>query len=116
MMTMGRSIGALEERSRFCLSELGPVSSHGGEWLRSWRAPVDAIVPRAPGLIWVLGVVAGDVMVDGSPREERFRPLGLSWTAARGRVSQKLRELAGRLVCICELVGLAEAIAGLKGG
>ena len=40
------------------------------------------------------------MMVDGSFREERLRPLGLLWTAARRRVSQKLRELAGRLACI----------------
>jgi hypothetical protein len=50
-----------------------------------------------PGLIWVLGRWAGDVMVDGSFRGERLRPLGLWWTAARGRESRKLRELAGRL-------------------
>ena len=54
-------------------------------------------------------------MVDGSPREERFRPLGLSWIAAGGRVSQKLRELAGRLAFIWELVGLAGAVAGWVG-
>jgi hypothetical protein len=50
------------------------------------------------GLIWVLGRVAGDVMVDGSIHMERLRPLGLCWSAALGRESQKLRELAGRLV------------------
>jgi hypothetical protein len=33
----------------------------------------------------VLGRVAGDVMVDGSIRGERLRPLGLWWTAAWGR-------------------------------
>jgi hypothetical protein len=66
------------------------------------------VVPRAPGPIWVLGLVAGDVMVDGSIRRERLRPLGPWWTAVLGRVSQKLRELAGRLVVICELVGWAE--------
>jgi hypothetical protein len=58
---------------------------------------VVAIVPRAPGLIWVLGLVAGDVMVDGSIRGDRLRPLGLWWTAAGGRVSRQLRERAGRL-------------------
>jgi len=58
---------------------------------------VVAIVPRAPGLIWVLGLGAGDVMVDGSIRGGRLRPLGLWWTAAGGRESRKLRELAGRL-------------------
>jgi hypothetical protein len=34
----------------------------GGEWLWGGAVP---IVPRAPGLIWVLGPGAGDVMVDG---------------------------------------------------
>ena len=63
---------------------------------------VIAIVPRAPGLIWVLGCGAGDVMVDGSIRGERLRPLGLWWTAARGRESRQLREQAGRLDAICE--------------
>jgi hypothetical protein len=57
---------------------------------------VVAIVPRAPGLIWVLGLAAGDVMVDGSIRGERLRPLGLWWTAARGQESRQLREPAGR--------------------
>ena len=60
------------------------------------------IVPRAPGLIWVLGLAAGDVMVDGSIRGERLRPLGLWWTAARGRESRKLWEPAGRLRVIWE--------------
>jgi hypothetical protein len=74
-----------------CLSESGPRSSGGGEWLWGGVCP---IVPRTPGLIWVLGLVAGDVMVDGSFRGERLRPLGLWWTAARGRESRQLRELA----------------------
>jgi hypothetical protein len=73
---------------------------------------VGPIAPWAPGLVWVLGLVAGDVMVDGSIRGERLRPLGLWWTAARGRESRKLRELAGRLAVILELVGLAEPIGG----
>ena len=58
------------------------------------------MVPRAPGLIWVLGLGAGDVMVDGSSRGERLRPLGLCWSAAWRRESQELRELAGRLAAI----------------
>jgi hypothetical protein len=66
-----------------------------------WSGVV-AIVPRAPALIWVLGLVAGDVMVDGSFRGDRLRPLGLWWTTARGRESRKLRELAGRLRIIWE--------------
>jgi hypothetical protein len=73
---------------------------------------VGAVVPRAPGLIWVRGLVAGDVMVDRSIRGDRLRPLGLFRNAARGRVSQHLREPAGRLGVIGDLVGLAEAIAG----
>src|SRR6266545_4267445 len=74
----------------------------GGEWLRGCAAAVVAIVPRAPGLIWVHGLVAGDVMVDWSIRGERPRPLGLWWSAAVGRVSQSLRELAGRLAVILD--------------
>ena len=65
----------------------------GGVWL---------VVPRLPGLIWVLGRWAGDVMVDRSFRGGRLRPLGLWWTAAGGRESRKLRELAGRLAAIWE--------------
>ena len=73
---------------------------------------VVAVVPRAPGLIWVLGLVAGDVMVDRSIRGGRLRPLGLFGIAAGGRVSQHLWEPAGSLGVIGDLVGLAEAIAG----
>jgi hypothetical protein len=69
----------------------------GGEWLCRSVNAVGAIVLRAPGLIWVRGLGAGDVMVDGSIRGERLRPLGLWWTAARGRESRKLREPAGRV-------------------
>ena len=70
------------------LSEPGPLSSLGGEWSWSVLAPVRWIVPRTPGLIWVHGLVAGDVMVDRSVRRERLRPLGLRWSAALGRESQ----------------------------
>jgi hypothetical protein len=62
-----------------------------------------AVVPRAPGLIWVLDRGVGDVMVDGSIRGERLRPLGLCWSAALGRESRKLRELAGSLAAIWDL-------------
>ena len=62
-----------------------------------------AVVPRAPGLIWVHGPWAGDVMVDGSIRGERLRPLGLCWSAALGRESRKLREPAGSLGAIWDL-------------
>jgi hypothetical protein len=95
---------------RFRLSELGPPSSRGGEWL--WGGVVGPIVPRAPGLIWVLGLGAGDVVVDGSIRGERLRPLGLWWTAALGRESRKLRELAGRLVAIWEVWAWRNRSAG----
>lgn len=79
----------------------------GGVWL---------VVPRMPGLIWVLGCVAGDVMVDGSFRGERLRPLGLWWTAARERVSRKLRELAGRVCAIWEWWAYGGTVGGLVGG
>src|SRR5687767_1232126 len=41
-------------------------------------------------------------MVDGSIRGDRLRPLGLWWSAAGGRVSQSLREPAGRLAVILD--------------
>jgi hypothetical protein len=66
----------------------GLGSKVGGERLCRFVAAVGPVVPRAPGLIWVLGLGAGDVMVDGSIRVERLRPLGLWWTAARGRESR----------------------------
>src|SRR5512134_1300850 len=72
----------------------------GGEWLWGRRARVGPIAPRAPCLIWVHGLMAGDVMVDRSIRGNRLRPLGLWWTAARWRGSQSLRELAGRVAVI----------------
>jgi hypothetical protein len=62
----------------------------------------EPFVPRMPGLIWVLGPWAGDVMVDVSFRGGRLRPLGLWWTAAGGRESRKLGEPAGRLRVIWE--------------
>jgi hypothetical protein len=66
-----------------------------------------------PGLIWVLDRMAGDVMVDGSLRGERLRPLVLYWITAEGRVSQKKpRELAGRPLAIWEVVGVAERVGG----
>jgi hypothetical protein len=83
--------------------------------LWSRLAPVASIVPRTPGLIWVHGLVAGDVMVDGSIRLGRLRPLGLCWSAALGRESQSLLEQAGRVAAIWDWVGLAEAI-GLDQG
>jgi hypothetical protein len=78
----------------------GLGSNVGGERLCRFVAAVGPVVPRAPGLIWVLGVGAGDVMVDGSIRVERLRPLGLWWTAARGRESRQLRERAGRVAVV----------------
>ena len=73
----------------------------------------EPLVPRMPGLIWVLGLAAGDVMVDGSFRGGRLRPLGLWWTAAGGRESRQLRELAGRLAAIGGVVSLAERVGEL---
>jgi hypothetical protein len=107
--------GLKPDLPRFPLSERGPPSSHGGEWLWSAVAPVGAIVPRTPGLIWVHGLLAGDVMVDGSIRGERLRPLCLRWTTARERVSGKLGEPAGRVRAIWELVGLAKRIGTVVG-
>jgi hypothetical protein len=104
---MGRPAG--NDSGRSVLSESGPRLSHGGEWLWGGVCP---IVPRVPGLIWVLGPWAGDVMVDGSSRGERLRPLGLWWTAARGRESRQLRELAGRLVVVWELWAWRKRSAG----
>src|SRR5215211_2653376 len=69
-----------------------------------------------PGLIRVHDRRAGDVMVDGSLRGERLRPLVLCWITAGGRVSQKLRELTGRLGAIWEAVGVAERVGGSTGG
>jgi len=63
---------------------------------------VGVIVPRMPGLIWVLDRGVGDVMVDRSFRGERLRPLVLRWIAAVGRVSRELRELAGGVGVIGE--------------
>ena len=76
--------------------------------MRGWS--VCPIRPRTPGLIWVHDLLVGDVMVDGSIRGERLRPLGLCWSAARGRESRKLRELAGSLGAIWDLWALAEPI------
>jgi hypothetical protein len=62
------------------------------------------VIEQAPVHDWSgtdRGVVAeGDVMVDGSIRGGRLRPLGLWWTAVLGRESQHLRELAGSCVAI----------------
>jgi len=68
------------------------------------------IVSRTPGLIWVRDLVVGDVMVDGSIREERLRPLGLSWATARGREPCAVREPAGSVETIEDQVGCVETI------
>ena len=79
-----------------------------------WRVRAGAapIASRTPGLIWVRGLGAGDVMVDGSIRGERLRPLVLPWVADWGREPRAVRELAGR-VAIWEW-GVARAV-GLVG-
>jgi hypothetical protein len=71
--------------------------------------PVRPIASRTPGLIWVRDRGVGDVMMDGSIRRERLRPLGLLWAAASGRV----REPAGRVRTIGEWMGLARAIGSV---
>jgi hypothetical protein len=44
----------------------------------------------------------------------RLRPLGLWWTAARGRESRQLREPAGRLVGLAERFGGLGQVTGSK--
>src|ERR687895_1755484 len=83
----------------------GLRSSRGGEWLWGGGCP---IVPRAPGLIWVHGPWAGDVMVDGSIRWERLRPLILRMTAALGRESRQPRDVSATLWGILGNEGLVE--------
>jgi hypothetical protein len=61
-----------------------------------------------PWLIWVLDLEVGDVMVDGSLRRMRLRPLVLRRIAARERESRKQGELAGRVVAIWDRWALAE--------
>ena len=75
---------------------------------------VVAIVPRAPGLIWVLGLVAGDVMVDGSIRGEPLQPLGLWWTAARGAGVAAAGGAGRNTACHLGVVGLAERVGGVR--
>jgi hypothetical protein len=78
------------------------------------------IASRMPGLIWVRGLRAGDVMVDGSVRGERLRPLVLPWVAVGEREPRAVRELAGRVVTIAGwgfagaigLVGIAQSLIG----
>lgn len=82
---------------------------------------VFAIRLRTPGLIWVRDLLVGDVMVDGSVRVGRLRPLGLSWVAAGGREPSSLGELAAMVWAIGEragcgggigLVGIAQSLRG----
>jgi hypothetical protein len=65
--------------------------------------------PRTPGLIWVRDLMVGDVMVDGSVRVGRLRPLGLRWVTALRREPSSLREQAARVCAIG--AGLADGIA-----
>jgi hypothetical protein len=75
-----------------------------------------------PGLIWVRDLVVGDVMVDGSVRGERLRPLVLSWVAVGVREPRGVRELAGWVVAIGKggvvravgLVGIARSLIGSR--
>jgi hypothetical protein len=68
------------------------------------------IAPRTPWVAWVLGFSAGDGMGCRSFRWERLRPLGVFWAAALGREPRAVRELAGSLAAILQLLGLAEKI------
>jgi hypothetical protein len=61
---------------------------------------VGPIASRTPGLTWVRDLPVGDVMVDGSVRRERLRPLVLSRVAAGKREPRAFREQAGRVVAI----------------
>jgi hypothetical protein len=58
----------------------------------------------------VLDLRVGDVMVAGSIRGERLRPLGLSWVAARRREPCRVREPAEGVETIEAEVGWAETI------
>ncbi|MGH3093357.1 MAG: hypothetical protein ACRDOG_13670 [Gaiellaceae bacterium] len=58
------------------------------------------IASRTPGLTWVRDGGVGDVMVDGSVRWERLRPLVLSGVAAWGREPRGVWEQAGRVMAI----------------
>jgi hypothetical protein len=73
-----------------------------------WRK--GTIASRTLGLIWVRDRWVGDVMVGGSIRGERLRPLGLSWVAAGRREPCGVREQAGRVETIEGRAGSVEAI------
>ena len=88
--------------------------------MRGWGC-VSAVGLRAPGLIWVRDLVVGDVMVDGSIRVGRPRPLGLSWVAARRREPSSLREqaargwaIAGRAGSGIGWLGIAQSASGSR--
>jgi hypothetical protein len=83
------------------------------ELVRSSGVRLCVIAPWTPGLIWVRGADAGDVMVDGSVRGGRLRPLGLSWVAAWRREPVEMRELAASRGTIGKLAGLRAAITGV---
>jgi hypothetical protein len=56
------------------------------------------MVPRTPGLIWVLGLLAGDVMVDWSIREVDSGRSVFGGPPPGGGNRSRCWELAGRLV------------------
>src|SRR5919108_5714156 len=72
---------------------------------------------RSAGARAYLGARPGGRRRDGrwSMRGGRLRPLGLWWTAARGRESRKLREPAGRLGVIWESWGWRNRIGARSG-
>jgi hypothetical protein len=78
----------------------GLASNAGGEWFRTGATGIGPIAPRTPGLTWVRDLRVGDVMVDGSVRRERLRPLVLSRVAAFGREPRAVWEQAGRVMAI----------------
>ena len=75
--------------------KFGAGGDRAGEFRLFGLVPIAA---RMPWLIWVHDLVVGDVMVDGSTRGERLRPLGLWWVTARGREPRDCRERAGRFI------------------
>jgi hypothetical protein len=77
------------------------------------RRGVGPIASQAPGLTWVRDLGVGDMMIDGSIREGRLRPLGLCWTAASKRWSPALGERAGSVAAIFSSAGSAVAIGAV---
>jgi hypothetical protein len=88
------------------LRQVAVVSGCGAAWF-GWS-------DRSAGARAYLGARrgAGDVMVDGSIRGERLRPLGLWWTAARGAGIAAVAGAGRKTGCHLGVVGSAERIGG----